>query len=402
MSLMAVLADRGLHVSPYQLERWRTVGLLPRNRRRGLGRGKGSASEPDDEAVARAEALARWARQGRALPGGHIIERFARGQQLDEARVRAAFSIQLDRVSRKLAVGAGDGDKGWQARHDAARRTARDATSVNWQEFIDAINEVPERPRPTPARERAAARTFFHTLADGTETTAEEFLHAFDAYRSQGVQDVGQLIQDQRKAELAGTFDWDTVAYAMNIVRYREVLDASSIDDLQRSAIAIYTAWALQGMIAMMGTWPAAASRTGRIQEVPPSLRHVGPAAVAAMTADPIWQQWGIYQPVLKPRGMALPITMITLATLRLPDMLTNIEAYRDRLAASPPPQPAAPAAGPSRSGGPEPPSARCSVASDSPAAADSRRRTTVATCNSAPTLSIAPEPGAWLETISG
>src|SRR6266849_3768043 len=69
---------------------------------------------------------------------------------------------------------------------------------------------------------------------------------------------------------------------------------------------------------------------------------------------------------------------------------------------AAPPPQPAAPAAGPSRSGGREPPSARCPVASGSPAAADLSRRTAVAACNSAPTLSIAPEPGAWLETISG
>ena len=76
----------------------------------------------------------------------------------------------------------------------------------------------------------------------------------------------------------------------------------------------------------------------------------------------------------------------------------------RPRLPASPaapPPQPAAPAAGPSRSGDRESPSARRLAASGSPAAADSRRRTTVAACNSAPTLSIAPEPGATLETIS-
>lgn len=308
--------------------------MLPRNHRRALGRGNGSISELDDDAIAKAVALAARARQGRALPGGHIIERFAMGQQLDEVQVRAAFDTLLNRISRKLAVGAGQGDEGWQARYDAARRTARHATSVSWQEFIDAINEVPERLRPSPAQERAAARIFFHTLADGTETTAQEFLQAFGAYGIAAGQDVEHLIEDQREAELAGTFDWDTVAYALNLDRYREVLNTSSIDDLQRSAVTVFTAWALQGMIALMGTWPLAASRTGGIEKVPPRLRHVGPAVVAAMTADPTWQQWGIYQPVITLRGMALPLAMITIAMLMLPEMLASVEAYLQRLEA--------------------------------------------------------------------
>src|SRR6266851_1662786 len=96
---------------------------------------------------------------------------------------------------------------------------------------------------------------------------------------------------------------------------------------------------------------------------------------------------------------------------LRLPPQPVTGQAHHDRLPpcgplpwppaspAAPPPQPAAPAAGPSRSGGREPPSARCPVASGSPAAADLSRRTAVAACNSAPTLSIAPEPGLTLET---
>ena len=57
--------------------------------------------------------------------------------------------------------------------------------------------------------------------------------------------------------------------------------------------------------------------------------------------------------------------------------------------------------AGPPRPEAREPPHSRCPAASGSPAATDSRRRTTVAACNSAPTLSIAPEPENTLETIS-
>jgi hypothetical protein len=67
---------------------------------------------------------------------------------------------------------------------------------------------------------------------------------------------------------------------------------------------------------------------------------------------------------------------------------------------AAPPPSSAALAAPPPRSAGREPPSFRCPVASGSPAAA-SRRPTVAAACNSAPTLSIAPDAPGTLETIS-
>ncbi|SEE40140.1 hypothetical protein SAMN05216532_8100 [Streptomyces sp. 2231.1] len=49
-----------------QLESWRRVGLLPRHRRRGLGRGRGSVVEAVDPVVVESAAsLARHLRQGR-------------------------------------------------------------------------------------------------------------------------------------------------------------------------------------------------------------------------------------------------------------------------------------------------------------------------------------------------
>ncbi len=98
---------------------------------------------------------------------------------------------------------------------------------------------------------------------------------------------------------------------------------------------------------------------------------------------------------------------------LRLPLQPVPGQAHHDRLPprglplslpASPaarPPQPAAPAAAASRPGDRESPHSRRSAASRSPAAADRSRRTTAAACNSAPTPSIAPDPGVTLETIS-
>ncbi len=68
---------------------------------------------------------------------------------------------------------------------------------------------------------------------------------------------------------------------------------------------------------------------------------------------------------------------------------------------AAPPLQHAVPAAAPPRPRDRESQPARHSAASRSPAAADRSRRTRTAACNSAPTLSIAPEPEVRLEMIS-
>lgn len=65
--LIGRLRSRGVEVSPAQLERWRTAGVLPRNERHGLGRAAGSVSRVPAAAVVVAEALGRAARRGRPL-----------------------------------------------------------------------------------------------------------------------------------------------------------------------------------------------------------------------------------------------------------------------------------------------------------------------------------------------
>jgi hypothetical protein len=67
LQLIGQLGARDLSVSTAQLERWRHAGLLPRNSRRGCGRGQGSVSEASPEAVEIAAALSRHTRQGRDL-----------------------------------------------------------------------------------------------------------------------------------------------------------------------------------------------------------------------------------------------------------------------------------------------------------------------------------------------
>lgn len=210
--------------------------------------------------------------------------------------------------------------------------TAAASTPVNWQELIDAFNETPSRPDPSPSEERAAVRTMFRTIADATETTADELLHAFGIFGSAAGLDVEQMISAQREAELAGTDNWEALADALSLHRYREILNATSIENLQRSAVAVFTVTTLQGMIVFMGMWPVVAMRTGAIDAVPPNLSVVGPAVVKVMTNDPVWQQWGAFQTNVNPRSTVLALAMSTLGIFMLPGFLANVEAYGDRL----------------------------------------------------------------------
>ncbi|MEV6133839.1 hypothetical protein AB0M05_44770 [Streptomyces violaceusniger] len=66
LQVIRELAARGLVVTASQLESWRRAGLLPRHRRRGLGRGRGSVVDVVDQVVMESAAvLARHLRQGR-------------------------------------------------------------------------------------------------------------------------------------------------------------------------------------------------------------------------------------------------------------------------------------------------------------------------------------------------
>src|SRR6266542_2230761 len=130
-ALLAALAERGPTVSPYQLERWRAMGMLPRNRRRGLGRGRGSTSEYDEQTLRQASMLARFAGQGRQIPSSSVIERFAAGVDMPELRIRLAYVVELDRIGRKIRADAPPDDDGWRLRRQAAARVARKAIVYN-------------------------------------------------------------------------------------------------------------------------------------------------------------------------------------------------------------------------------------------------------------------------------
>ncbi|MFD6529769.1 hypothetical protein [Streptomyces sp. NPDC060184] len=123
-------------VSSKQLASWRRAGLLPHHTRRALGRGRGSASVPDDEAFGLVVALARLARRG-ARPSHLALALFGEGHPVPERTVREAF--------RRAVRFAGPGGEGPEEGED----------EEEWAERIaDEVVSSGQRVRLVPARAR--------------------------------------------------------------------------------------------------------------------------------------------------------------------------------------------------------------------------------------------------------
>ncbi|MEV6319144.1 hypothetical protein [Streptomyces sp. NPDC051776] len=124
--IIARMAARGVKVSVYQLERWRAAGLLPRNSRRSLGRGRGTTADLKPEVIRTAETLARSAQQGRKYVPTDLLQAVQAG---DPAAVRAAVIEGLTsfatRAGAALSTDSGRGDDGVDDRLDAAARLSR-------------------------------------------------------------------------------------------------------------------------------------------------------------------------------------------------------------------------------------------------------------------------------------
>ena len=80
-------------VSLPQLERWRTAGLVPRNARHGLGRGRGTAASALPGTTELVRALGRYAQRGRPVHEAALTIFCGHPElQLPETAVRAALT----------------------------------------------------------------------------------------------------------------------------------------------------------------------------------------------------------------------------------------------------------------------------------------------------------------------
>lgn len=131
-ALLAAARAQGATVSATQLERWRGVGLVPRNRPRSLGRPHGSASTPAPGAVELVVWLAQHVRPGRR-PHDLALRAFGEGLAVPEPTVRAAWRANVLHIvvpgENDLPAPAGGVDRGEWA-WTVAERAAAAVTPV--------------------------------------------------------------------------------------------------------------------------------------------------------------------------------------------------------------------------------------------------------------------------------
>lgn len=98
--IIAACARVGLTVNALHLTRWASHGLMPRPRKRGLGRGKGSEQLWDAECVPRAILIARTLKAGSPslVRAAHVLTR--NGYTVDPDLLTLAYRGNDDRVHR--------------------------------------------------------------------------------------------------------------------------------------------------------------------------------------------------------------------------------------------------------------------------------------------------------------
>ena len=164
-ALVEYLAGQGLEISPYQLERWRLAGLLPRPVRRGLGRGTGSVSAYPEGADTCAHILALAIRQGRSVHHG-ALSLYACWLPLDDKALRKALCWVLERHHQLLARAAERyGDPG-EVADRAARRVTVYEPELLTAYFPDLLNEnavIPRAAADRRAKKRKDLREAFFT-----------------------------------------------------------------------------------------------------------------------------------------------------------------------------------------------------------------------------------------------
>lgn len=327
LELIAAAQAQGVTVSPYQLERWRTAGILPRNPRRWSGRGRGSTSTPVESVVEVVVRLGRSAQQGRAHPMTQVLWRFATGEQLPEHCVRAALRRQMDRIVRRLEADAGAGDEGWQVRHDAAVTIARGGVPPSVGEVVD-LAQGRESPQESPSRRVIEAAT--RLMSADADATSEDILEAFDAWMPLSSVELAQVRDWFRRAELAGHDPAAELGALLSVRRLRQLADRIDLEQLQHSMSVLCRVWALHSLILIRALNSIAREHdSALLQQIPKILTQL-PTQMAAIERDPMWQLFNIVPTSISTWNLNLAMMGSILVTQ--PKMLADLESYLKRL----------------------------------------------------------------------
>ncbi|MFJ9395517.1 hypothetical protein ACIRQT_11655 [Streptomyces californicus] len=154
-ALLDHLRGKGRQVSLAQLERWRLAGILPRNERKPLGRGRGSTSTLHPASADIAEAIAMTSRRSRSIYEA-ALRVFAADPRHDDLFVLPGVQLPEQAIRSALDWFVDYGDQSLDRRIERLiKRTS--ASSDEKSEMIYRLamthyRRVRNNPQPTPER----------------------------------------------------------------------------------------------------------------------------------------------------------------------------------------------------------------------------------------------------------
>jgi hypothetical protein len=349
--LLAAVTAAGHRVSLAQLERWRHAGLVPRNERHGLGRGRGSTSLVPDGAVDAVVKIAAQARQGRQVDFTDVLTRAAMGEPTPAGWVKAELLRQFRAAITQLAadVRTRDADQGGDIRFGAARRAVGTRThpgTGQWLQQLLTTGQEPPMPRPKQARE-AMAEMLQNLASAGEDVSTERLVNAAKVL---GMTDSGDpevdAVWDLLETGQLQLEDIEGLDEAWSMPRMLERLSDVGESEMIRALQAVMLAQGTQTGLLFF-----ALPRLGNEPDlVPAELAHwADPAVLGAMFADPIWKLWGRHNTRVSMQERLRPAALTITATMALlTEQVEDIEAYGQRLIGylygqSAPPGPTAP-----------------------------------------------------------
>lgn len=350
--LLAAAAERGYRVSATQLERWRSMGLVPRNVRRGRGRGCGSSSVVPEGALEQLLTVAEDARQGSKLVLGDPVLRAATGHTTRPGAVKTLVARQFDKAC--VALGAEldahlGADAAGDARFDAAKRATRRGDWPRTREIADWVATGVEPPETGPVP-RQAMRTVLQAVASGGRDVSLEDLTAAEARL--GRTETGEADIDAVWArlvtranvpdvmpELASAAESDEEFEAgleqaladWSLAGFRNRVHALDEAALIAAAKAVLGVESFQGLIMFFGM----PRLVGRPDVVPAEIAAwARPEVAQAMVADPVWRAWTHSWPMPTGTKRWLAGFMFRVGTAAVVGLTDELLAYENRLLA--------------------------------------------------------------------
>ncbi|WP_159062882.1 hypothetical protein [Streptomyces scabiei] len=155
VTLLDHLRGKGWPVSLAQLERWRLAGVLPRNERKHLGRGKGSISILNPASTEIAEVMAMTSRRGRSIHEA-VLRVFTADPRYDDLFMLPKVRLPEQAIRSALEWFVRFGDQSLDRRIERALKRMKgspdDAAEKVYQLAIAHYRRVQNYPQPSGKR----------------------------------------------------------------------------------------------------------------------------------------------------------------------------------------------------------------------------------------------------------